>query len=495
VNKPVVAIIYSHFHYTGGARAYAASNPNQELEVYGHPDVDASLAASSGLLGAMQNRRAGIQLGMYLPQEGPDAAYGPAEPHFDEPELAAHGHMPVTHPVEDGEEVVIDGIKVVFYHVVSDTRDSIIAHFPELDLALHNTAAINVLFSLYSLRGDYYRTPVDMIAGIDKLRSLDAEYVIGVHGTPQSGDAADELLLAHRDAYAFTFNQAVRSLNKGMNGDEMVEAARLPQHLRDNPDLFPAYVDHEYNMRGQYRGIVGWFQEDTADLHPPTDQEMGETMVELAGGMDKLIAKARSAFAEKKYNLSAKLMSYAIGAEPENQEAKQLKADALRQMAYTTQSGIQTRSFMLTEALNLEGKLDWKKPPAMLFFGEATVDGILAADPLATLKMLEINIDPIKSADVNRIIEIKLTDQNNSWALHVRRGVAEVSEIVPEEVDATIELPFRTFAEIMTGDTTLPKQVEAGTAKVEGNQEALNEVINSFDKVAKDVVNPGLLDN
>ena len=108
VNKPVVAIIYSHFHYTGGARAYAASNPNQELEVYGHPDVDASLAASSGLLGAMQNRRAGIQLGMYLPQEGPDAAYGPAEPHFDEPELAAHGHMPVTHPVEDGEEVVRD---------------------------------------------------------------------------------------------------------------------------------------------------------------------------------------------------------------------------------------------------------------------------------------------------------------------------------------------------------------------------------------------------
>jgi hypothetical protein len=28
-------------------------------------------------------------------------------------------------------------------------------------------------------------------------------------------------------AYAFTHNQAIRSLNKGMNADEMVEAARL----------------------------------------------------------------------------------------------------------------------------------------------------------------------------------------------------------------------------------------------------------------------------
>jgi hypothetical protein len=47
----------------------------------------------------------------------------------------------------------------------------------------------------------------------------------------------------------------------------------------------------------------------------------------------------------------------------------------------------------------------------------------------------------------------------------------------------------------MTGDTTLPKEIEAGTAKVEGNQEALTEVIDSFDKVAKDVVNPGHLHN
>jgi hypothetical protein len=98
VNKPVVAIIYSHFHYTGGASAYAASNPDKKLEVYGHPDLESNLAGNSSLLGPMQNRRGGIQLGFYLPTEGPDAVYGPAEPHFEEPELAAHGHVPVVSP-------------------------------------------------------------------------------------------------------------------------------------------------------------------------------------------------------------------------------------------------------------------------------------------------------------------------------------------------------------------------------------------------------------
>jgi alkyl sulfatase BDS1-like metallo-beta-lactamase superfamily hydrolase len=75
--------------------------------------------------------------------------------------------------------------------------------------------------------------------------------------------------------------------------------------------------------------------------------KIGETFIELAGGMDKLDARARSAFAEKKYNLSAKLLSYAIAAKPENKEEKQLKPDALRKMAYTTKSGIQVRNVRL----------------------------------------------------------------------------------------------------------------------------------------------------
>jgi hypothetical protein len=36
------------------------------------------IQSTTGLLGPMRYRRAGIQLGMYLPHEGPDAVFGPA---------------------------------------------------------------------------------------------------------------------------------------------------------------------------------------------------------------------------------------------------------------------------------------------------------------------------------------------------------------------------------------------------------------------------------
>ena len=110
-----------------------------------------------------------------------------------------------------------------------------------------------------------------MIAGIDKLRELNPQYTVGCHGHPiTTREEGYDIFTAHRDAYAFIYNQSIRAINKGMTPDEMANTIRLPKHLDEHPWLFPAYIDNEYSVRGQYRGIVGWYAEDTADLHPPT---------------------------------------------------------------------------------------------------------------------------------------------------------------------------------------------------------------------------------
>jgi alkyl sulfatase BDS1-like metallo-beta-lactamase superfamily hydrolase len=481
-DKPIKAIIYSHHHYTGGAGVYVEEGGEEKVEVYGHPDLDMYIQATTGLLGPMQYRRAGIQLGMYLPHEGHDAVFGPAEPLFDDPALNANGHVPVSYPVADGEEVIIDGIKTIFHHVVADTRDSLVVHFPDLDLILHNAAVIPNTFPLYTLRGDFYRTPTEMIAGIDKIRTINPTYMVGCHGTPLTSKVdVQDVATAHRDAYAFIYNQSVRAVNKGMTPDEMANNIRLPEHLDQHPWLYPGYIDNEYSFRGQYRGIVGWYAEDTADLHPPTPEEIGSVIVEGFGGADKLIAKATEAFNEKKYNLTAKLLSYVISAQPDHQAAQQLKADALRAMAQTTRSGIQTRNFFMTHALHLEGKLDWTKPPAISFLPDPTTTSVLATPPGTYLKFLEAQIDPEASKDLESIVQITFSDLGRSWALHVRRGVAEVTEIVPDNVDVMLRLPRLVWAQIVLKETTLLEAFSSGKATLEGSEETLLAVFNSFD--------------
>jgi alkyl sulfatase BDS1-like metallo-beta-lactamase superfamily hydrolase len=481
-DKPIVAVIYSHHHYTAGARAYAEEGNDNKIAVYGHPDLERNLQSTSGALGPMQFRRIGIQLGFYLPHEGPDAAFGPAEPIFDDPALNANGHLPITHAVKHGEEVIIDGLKAVFFHGVADTTDSLIVYFPDLDLALHNTAITPMAFSLYTLRGDFYREPTAMVAMIDKLREIRPKYMVGCHGNPVTdADEAYGIATAHRDAYSFIYNQSVRAINKGMTPDEMAETIRLPEHLADHPWLFPAYVDDEYNVRGQYRGIVGWYAEDTADLHPPTTQEMGQVIIEGFGGKAKVVKRARKAFGEKKYNLTAKLLSYVLAVAPEDKEARQLKADALRVMAQTTRTGIQTRNFLLTHALHLEGKLDWTKPPKVSLFPPPTTESILATPPGTFLRLMEAQIDPAKSAGVEKTVKLTFTDLKKSWAIHVRRGVAEVTESMPEMVDATLSLKREIWAQIVLKNLSMEQAVSSGSAKISGSREDFTAVFGAFE--------------
>ena len=482
VNKPVSAIIYSHFHYTGGAKAYAASNPSGKVEVYGHPTLKNNMAGQGSTFRPMQNRRGGMQLGAYLPHEGPDAAFGPAEPQFRDPALAAHGHLPVTHEVKDGEAITIDGIDVVFYHAVADTEDSLIVDIPSKDLVLHNTAATGLLFSLYTLRGSDYRTPVPMINSIDKVRSLNRQFIVGVHGYPTKGKEAQEMLTVQRDAYSFIYNQSVRAINMGKIPDEMAATIRLPEHLDQHPQLFPAYIDNEYNIRGQYRGIVGWFDEDISELHPPMRSELAEELLAVSGGADKLITAAKNAFTDKKYNLSVKLYSIVIDSEPENKTAKQGMADALRQMAYTTRSGIQTRSYLLTHALHLENKLDMNKPPKFLFFGSASVAEIMASEAGTSVKALEIKLDPNKVLDIEKVVAITFTDLDKSWSIHIRKGAIEVTEGAAKP-DATLQLKREILAKLAISEANLKQLISSGQAKIKGNKNTAYKVLGAFDNI------------
>ena len=322
-----------------------------------------------------------------------------------------------------------------------------------------------------------------MIESLDKVRSLNRQYVVGVHGYPSEGEEAQSILTAHRDAYAFIYNQSVRAINMGKTPDEMAEAIHLPKHLDQYPELFPAYIDNEYNIRGQYRGIVGWFDEDISELHPPMRSELAKELLAISGGADKFIAAAKGAFADKKYNLSVKLYSIVLDGEPENKTAKQGMADTLRQMAYTTRSGIQTRSYLLTHALHLEGKLDMNKPPKFLFFGTTSVAEIMAGPVGSSIKALEYQLDPQKVSDVEKIVAITFTDLDASWSIHVRKGAIEVTEGIAK-ADATLQLKREAWAKLVIGEASLKKLVSSDQTRIEGNKDTAYKVMGAFDNIS-----------
>ena len=469
-DKPVVAIIYSHHHYTRGARAIVESYPDIDMPIFGHPDVDENMKALFSYLAPGRFRRGFIQFGHYLPSEGPDAEYSIKEPTFQDPSLNVGGHLPVTRAVADGEEMDIDGLKFVFHHAVADTEDSLIVHIPELDAVIHNTAVMPFMFPMYTLRGDFYRSPPDVLASVDKLRSLMPKYLVGCHGIPVIGrEQAYEFATAHRDALAYVYQQTVRGINRGIGPDEIVREVRLPHQIADIPELYPAYVDVEHMVRGVYGGLLGWFANDTAQLHPPAAEELGAEIVQGFGGAGALLERAEQVFEERRYNLAAKLAGYVLDDDPRHEVAKQIKAAALRKMAHAAPTGIQTRNFLLYEALQLEGKIPIDDPGVHGRF-PLPVEAVRMLPPASTLETLSYSIDGKRALDLFATVRIDITDTGESFALAIRNGATEFAQSAPENHDLSLKFDTQAWAEILLGHKSLREMVDDGRAEFIGDE-------------------------
>ena len=470
-DKPVVAVIYSHHHYTRGTRAIAQSYPDIDIPIFGHPDVDGNMKALFSYLAPGRFSRGFIQFGHYLPAEGADAEYSITEPEFEDPSLNASGHLPVTHPVADGEQVNIDGLNVVFHHAVSDTEDGLIIHIPELDAVIHNAAVMPFMFPMYTLRGDYYRSPPDILASIDKLRSLRPKVLVGCHGFPVTGrEQAYEFATAHRDALAYVYQQTVRGINRGLDPAEIAHQLRLPQQLVMIPELYPAYVDVEHMVRGIYRGLVGWFANDAVELHPPHSAELGVEIVQGFGGADALVQRAEQILTEKRYNLAAKMAGYVLADDPGHENARRIRAAALRKMAQATPTGMQTRNFLLHEALQLEGKIAATDPTAAGRI-PLPVEVVAALPPVSTLETLSYTIDAKRAVDLVATVRIDVTDTNESFALTIRHGATEFAESAPEDYQLSLALDRRAWAELLLGQKSLQALLDEDRAMFSGDDE------------------------
>jgi metal-dependent hydrolase (beta-lactamase superfamily II) len=61
VNKPISAVIYSHWHYVNGIQAYAEASKTGEILVYAHPKVMENITSGQGgQIRDQQNRRTGM---------------------------------------------------------------------------------------------------------------------------------------------------------------------------------------------------------------------------------------------------------------------------------------------------------------------------------------------------------------------------------------------------------------------------------------------------
>ena len=485
-NAPIAACIYTHFHYVGGTEALLAEH--SALPIWGHASIQANLERFSGEIAPRVTRGLVHQFAIAMPDEGPDGVVNVGLGNFfRNPKHApfTNGYLPAQHTFDAPMKTRIAGLAVEFYPAPSDATDSTTIWFPQLKLAINNLLW-PALFNVFAIRGEEYRDPRVLLRGLDELKALGADHLIGAHGPPMSGAAEIyQCTLNYRDSIQFMWDQTVRCANRGLTLNESIAAIKLPDHFKDHYTTRQLYGLVEHHVRQIYSGLFGWFDEDEANLFPVPGAERLQKLIAGFGGVTAVRRAVDQALNEEDFRWAIELASWLVRREINEHgrtdagaaEDRLRLATALRGVAYTTTSA-NVRNWCITRALELDGSTNLQRFRTHRFQKRE-----LARRPAAeSLGLLRVLLVPERAVGLYQTLKLSFTEGGVA-ALTIRHGVA-----VPEdegrspENSLTASISSEHWFDIMDGKLALSQALIDGVLET-SDVEGINAFFACFDLV------------
>jgi alkyl sulfatase BDS1-like metallo-beta-lactamase superfamily hydrolase len=475
-SKPIVALIYSHGHadHVGGAAAFVDA-AGSNLAVYAEKSWKEYQLERVGPSATHFGIRAAAQMGLLLPS-GPAGRMPTGGGRLRTTALGFR-YIPATHDIDGETTLEISGVRIVAIPMPSETGDQLLFWLPEEKVAFGGDIAAGALPILSTPRNERGRVPSGFIDGVERLMSLPLEALTAGHGLPTLGrEAALDALAQYRDASQFIFDQTLRALNANLSLEEAAAAVQLPPHLANHPLLQDHYHRLPWVVKGVYTRFGGWFQGDAATLNPLTPGDEAARIIALAGGAERTLDLARTAFNDGDFAWSAQLAGYLVRTKTLAKDAAALKAECLRAMAYASNSGNE-RNYMLTQALAMEGKLNLgrarraPKPPELMRMLETR----------ELFRLIGPNLDPSRSLNETMTIGFVLTDLEEEHRYSVRRGVGHYHGIDGPDPSVRVQLSRETLEEILANRSSWSKAIAEGDAVVVGPADRFSTFLSFFD--------------
>jgi linear primary-alkylsulfatase len=481
--RPVTGLIYTHSHvdHFGGARGVLTP---EEAEERGVP-----ILAPAGFLhhavsenvfaGTAMGRRAGYMYGALL-GAGPEGQLGSGLGQTTS--LGTITLVPPTVEIDaTGREEVVDGVRFVFQLTPGTEAPA------EMNFHLPDRGALcvadNVARSMHNIltpRGALVRDPriwADYLDEAIELFAADSEVLFsGHHWACWGRERILDLLEKQRDLYSYLHDQTLRLLNRGLTGPEIAEEIELPPSLAAEWHCREFYGSVSHNVKAIYQRYMGWFDGNPAHLweHPPV--EGAQRYVEFMGGAETVLAKARESFVAGDYRWVAEVVNHVVFAEPENEVARELQAEALERLGYGAENAT-WRNFFLMGAKELrEGIAGTPTSPA-------PPDIVANLSVSQLLDAMAIRLDGPRAWDRQLRIDWVITKPDEEHALTLRNGVlSHRAGRHGPDADATLVVERAALNELLLKTADIAALAESGRLRVEGEAEKLGELLGLLDE-------------
>ena len=474
--RPIVAVLYTHFHYVAGTQAALDAFPDQEIKIYGHEKIAYNRVRTATEIAPAYSRGLVEQFAITLPAEGKDGNVNVGLGRFyrnPEHKTQTNGFIAPTETFNGACTIKVAGLEIDVMPAPSDADDSVTYWFRSLGCAVNNLVW-PVLFNIFAIRGEEYRDPQILLTGIDHLLSLSAKHLVGAHGMPISGEQEIfERVTKYRDSIQFLWDQTVRLTNRGYTSVELAHSIRLPDFYDDDNLTSEFYGVAEHHVRQIRSGLLGWFDGDEANLFPLPRIEHSDRMIAGFGGREKVRQQTRDAIEHDDLRWACELGSWLVNSTDVENSDKLLLSSVLRLIAQRT-TAANIRNWCLARARHLDETFDLTR------FNRHRVSKkqVIASPAGNSLSALRVLLVPERATRIKTHIAFNFTGHKKS-GLHIRNCVAVPTNGVGAEI--AINCTPEIWADIISGDLKLSVAVNTNALTVTGDKYQALEALQVFD--------------
>jgi alkyl sulfatase BDS1-like metallo-beta-lactamase superfamily hydrolase len=485
--RPVTAVIYTHSHadHFGGVLGVTtkADVESGKCQIIAPVGFLQEAIAENVIAGPAMSRRATYQFGPLLPP-GPqghvDSGLGNSTPTAAPSLLAPTREITFT-----GEELVVDGVRIVFQLTPeTEAPAEMNFFFPDSGWLCMAENCSHTMHNLVPIRGALVRNALNWSKYINESINLFADktdVLFTSHNWPRWGrQDIREFLILQRDLYKWIHDQTMRQANHGMTSLEIADLLVLPDEFLAHEHTRGFYGDLVHNVKAVYQRYLSWFDGNPANLNKLTPSQAGARYVELAGGADALLAVAQRYFDAGDYRWVVELVNHLVFADATNERARNLQADAFEQLGYQAESATFRNSYLMgaQELRNGPPPRAEARVRARSLIKAMTIEQVF--DTLA-LRLISENVGGLSLA-INWQFADMAGTRDELWEIGISNRTLYATQGRHNPVAlATVKITRDLFLEVIAQTTSFAEELKNGAATIEGDAGALLTVFGNID--------------
>ena len=392
------------------------------------------------------------------------------------------GHVSLIAPTyeigEDVPKLTIDGLEIEFQLTPgTEAPAEMNAYFPKYRALWMAENCTGTLHNLYTLRGAEVRDANDWakyIIEADQRFCSKTDVVFQSHNWPHWGEEIHEYLLNTAAIYKFIHDQTLHYMNQGYTSNEIAAMISLPDALEKVWYTRQYYGTLPHNAKAIYQKYLGWYDANPVNLDPLPPSDAAKKLVEYLGSTELVLCKAKKDYAKGEYQWVAQITKELVFADPSNQKARSLCADALEQLGYQAESGAWRNAYLMGAAELRNGNLSGRA---------RTANGLTNSMRAMTVSMLldyiAILTDANAAQNDDLTLNLTVTDEKEQFYVTRKNGVllSYPGENHPDAQASVTCKRLQLFA-LMTGQ-------QAGQVQISGDPTVLKRLLAYASKFEK----------